>query len=320
MGRTLVIRGGAVGDFILTLPVLDALRLAHPSDEIYLLGYPEIAEIAVGRRYADAVGRVDAVEWAPLFSPGARLEEKEVRFLRSFDRIVCIWKDEDAVLCENLRLASGRPVLHLDPIPPPSARIHAVDFIAEQCTRAGLRLTNRRPRIFPAPRDTWWAERFMRVTGAGRGPLLGMHPGSGSPAKNWPVSKFVSLAEYWIRSRDGRVLVTMGPAEEGLAGAFDGARGREDHIFVLRNEAMPKVAACLERCDAFVGNDSGITHMAAAVGTRTLALFGPTDPAVWGPRGERVSVIVPESGREMAGIRLRSVISSLEELVGSRTP
>jgi len=315
MGAILVIRGGSVGDFILTLPVLDGLRVAHPHDEVHLLAYPAIAELAVGRRYAVGVRRVDAAEWAPLFSPGGRLAEREVEFLRAFDRIICIWNDDDGVIRDNLRKVSRRPVVYVNPIPPPSAGVHAVDFVAQQCLRGGLPVRNLEPRIFPSVRDRWWAERFMRVTGAGRGPLLGLHPGSGSKRKNWPVRRFARVAEHWIRRRDGRVLVTMGPAEEGMAEAFGAVEGAEDHIFLLRDEAFPRVAACLERCNAFIGNDSGITHMAAAVQTPTLALFGPTDPAVWRPRATRATVVTPEGGTEMSGIRLRTVISRLEAML-----
>ena len=108
MKRILVIRGGAIGDFIFTLPVFEALKMRDPAAEVDVLGYAGIAELAVGRRHAANLRRVDGAEWAALFSPGGRLGEAERRYLSGFDETFCIWPDADGVIGENL-VRAGSP-------------------------------------------------------------------------------------------------------------------------------------------------------------------------------------------------------------------
>lgn len=300
MLRYLVIRGGAIGDFVLTLPVFEAIRSRHEDAEITILGYPEIAEIAVGRRHANAVRRVDAVEWAALFSAEGELRDAERQFIRQFDRIYCIWPDIEGTIKKNLLSNGASDVVAVEPMPPQDSGIHAVDHVAGQCRKAGLEIKHLEPHLYPAPQDRWWAERFMRVTGAGQAPLLAIGIGSGSPRKNWPVAHFAELARWWI-GRRGHVLLTGGPADEAALAEFNGCLRDEDAIYTMVCEPLSRVAAVLERCDLFVGNDSGPTHIAAAVRTPTIALFGPTNPVHWGPKAPRVVILQSDSG-EMTAI------------------
>ena len=313
MTRVLVIRGGAIGDFILTLPIFEAIHVKDPAAEIEVLGYPDIAELAVERRHAIAAKRVDAAEWAPLFAVSGQLAQRERGYLAGFDRIFCVWPDKDGTICRNLLVAGARSVAHVDPMPPAGEVIHAIDHVARQCLRAGLELPYLEPHLYPSERDRWWVERFMRVTRAGERPLLGLEPGSGSARKNWPARNYQELARQWLR-RQGHVLLVAGPADDAaVAEMKDGLLG--DGIFPLCNESLPRVAAALERCEAFVGNDSGITHMAAAVRTPTLALFGPTDPRVWRPRAPRVRALAPAQGNDLADISVSEVTKQLGELL-----
>jgi ADP-heptose:LPS heptosyltransferase len=101
-----------------------------------------------------------------------------------------------------------------------------------------------------------------------------LHPGSGSPSKIWPG--FGDLARTLREA-----VILAGPCETSLR--YSNAR--------LQNLSLPEVGEQLRRCRLFIGNDSGITHIAAYWGTPTLALFGPTDPEIWGPVGRRVKVL-----------------------------
>jgi heptosyltransferase-2 len=189
-----------------------------------------------------------------------------------------------------------------------------VDHIARQCERAGLDVKYREPHLYPSERDRIWAERYMRVSGAGGRPLLALSPGSGSPGKNWPARHYAALARHWVQ-RSGHALIVSGPAEEELAGELRLSLG-EEGVFFLSNEPLPCVAAALERCEGFVGNDSGITHMAAAVRTPTLAIFGRTNPAVWQPRAARVKVLQPAPpGADLATLQPAEVIRELSALL-----
>jgi len=101
-----------------------------------------------------------------------------------------------------------------------------------------------------------------------------IHPGSGSPAKCWPW--FEQLADQIHDS-----LILIGPCES----QFQTKRPRLERL------TLQSVAEELRRCRAFIGNDSGITHLAAYLGCPTIALFGPTDPRIWGPIGRRVTIL-----------------------------
>lgn len=295
MSRVLIIRGGAIGDFILTLPIFEAVHAEDPFAQIEVLGYEGIAQLAVGRRHAVAVRRVDGPEWAPLFAPDGNVAESEREYLSGFDQVVCVWPDENGVICANLERAGARKVIAVQPLPPGDRGVHAVEYMARQCGRAGLNVKYLEPQLFPSARDSSWADQYMRVTRAGERSLLGLHPGSGSPAKNWPAEGFAAVARYWIRRRGGHVLVVVGPADEGPLEDFR-AQLDPEGVFILQNESLPRVAACLARCELFVGNDSGIAHMAAAVRVPTLVVFGRVGSRTWRPLGPRVRVVEPSGG------------------------
>lgn len=309
MRKALIIRGGAIGDFILTLPIFEALRSRWPQVDIEVLGYSHVAALAVGRRHASSVRNVGDAAWAPLFSAGGDLTDSQRRWLAGFDTLISVWPDAGGVIADNLRSSGGRAVVSVNPMPPAGNTLHVVEFMARQCAGAGLPDGHPEPHLYPSERDRWWAERFMRVSRAGEQPLLGLAPGSGSPRKNWPASKYADLARYWVSRRGGNVLMLAGPADEDAARAFTAAMDGTPFVS-LEGEDLPRVAAALERCEIYVGNDSGPTHMAAAVRTPTVALFGPTDPAVWAPRAPRVRVVATED--RLAELSVDEVIAQVE--------
>lgn len=139
-------------------------------------------------------------------------------------------------------------------LPPPGSRLHAADFFAAQVGAPTPAL----PQIDVAPRKT--------------NEIL-IHPFSGGRRKNWPLHRFQALAQLL----PGPVRFCAGP-EEPLPGA-------------LRIDNLYELAAHLAGSRLYIGNDSGITHLAAAAGAKTLAIFGPTHPAVWAPRGPNVSIV-----------------------------
>jgi len=174
--------------------------------------------------------------------------------LRSFDSIVS-WYGANRLEFRDSVDSLGLPFRFLDALPDPSAKIHAADFFLRQAGGDGVAV----PRI---PCDPEVAGDFAVI-----------HPFSGSAKKNWPLERFrevatrLSIPVRWC----------AGP-EEAIEDA-------------VRFENLYELARWLASARVYIGNDSGITHLAAAVGTPVVAIFGPTDPAVWAPRGERVSVL-----------------------------
>lgn len=158
---------------------------------------------------------------------------------------------KDSAVAENLRRSGIKNVVRADPFP---VEGHAAAHLLGTLSLTPPRLPDR------------WKPQSNRII---------LHPGSGSPKKCWP--HFLELA-----ARLGSAQFLIGPVEAD----FDAGMYRR-----LENLSLPEVSKALVASRGFVGNDSGITHLAAYLGVPTLALFGPTDPKVWGPIGKRVSIL-----------------------------
>ena len=238
----LVIRACAVGDFILNLPALEALQRCHKTATFTLVGYP--ATLSLARDFLN-IGNIHSID----VPPWSRLFYEPIEDL-SFDQAI-VWMKND-VVAENLRNSGISRVIHAEPFPRSG---HAAAHLLATLALAAPELPDR------------WNPTNEHIV---------LHPGSGSPRKNWP--HFIELAE-----RLESPVFLVGPAEA----EFDTGR------FVrMENLELRAVAHTLARSRGFVGNDSGTTHLAAYLGVPTIALFGPTDPNVWGPIGRRVQVMV----------------------------
>ena len=144
--------------------------------------------------------------------------------------------------------------------------------------------------------------------------LIAIHYGSGSERKNWPLDRFVILSRSLLRQDPGRKLLLV-------AGEADRVRGQAlkellppDRVQVAEDLPLTTLANLLQNCAGFVGHDSGISHLAAAVGTPSLLLFGPTDPVIWAPQNPQVQILRSRS-RTMEGIKTEEVLHSLGELM-----
>jgi ADP-heptose:LPS heptosyltransferase len=165
----------------------------------------------------------------------------------------------------------GVPIRFLDALPSATENIHAADFFLKQAGCSGVAVPRIPTRPVPA------------------GDFVVIHPFSGSARKNWPLERYRELAQRLAMP----VRWCAGP-EEQLDNAV-----RIDNLFEL--------ACWLATARVYIGNDSGITHLAAAVDIPVVAIFGPTDPAVWAPRGDRVRVV---SGN-LADISVEQVLNAV---------
>ncbi len=132
--------------------------------------------------------------------------------------------------------------------------------------------------------------------------FLTIHPASGSPSKNWPAERFAALADALAPGAPFALI--EGPAD---AEACRRVRARAPRAFVVRDQPARVVGALVSLAGLYVGNDSGISHLAAAVGAPTLALFGPTDPDVWGPVGSR-SRTLRAPGGDLGRLEMKTVL------------
>lgn len=266
--KRLVIRPGGIGDCVLALPAIEALRAEYLEVWVATQNAPVV-------RCADRVRSIQetGLDWLglPDREPPAPLLEA----LRSFDSVVS-WYGANRPEFREAVARLGLPFQFLNALPDEPG-VHAADYFLRQVGRPDLA-------GFPRLDCPRWDGGFAVV-----------HPFSGSPRKNWPLENFRALAR-WLEQRVP-VRWCAGPTEP-LKDA-------------VRFENLYELACWLAGARLYVGNDSGITHLAAAAGAPVLAVFLVTDPAVWAPRGERVRVVT--------GGVLEDVVAAAVSLLGWST-
>jgi len=292
-GNILMVHQGGVGDFILCLPAFGAIRQYYRGARIELLGYPRILQLVQGRYYADQGKSIDGVALGFLYLKDGNLDGPAFRYFADFDLAFLFAQHGEGIFSANVRKAGVKKVLSIPPFPEKGDRVHAIDHMLSCLSSMGVPQGMRIPRIFLSEEDRQFAEAWLAQKGAlervEKG-LIALHPGSGSRKKLWPIGKFLDLAGSITAELGLSTILFIGPAErEYLGSGLERMRARcpisADHLPLIQ------VASLLERCRCYIGNDSGMTHLAAAVGVPTVALFGPTDPEIWGPRGERVAIL-----------------------------
>ena len=292
-----------IGDAVISLPALAALRGRFPGAEIVLAAKPWVSEV---------YQRHPAVNRQMIFDP-----QGEHRGIRGFSRFVHALRDERfdaAVLLQNafhaawmawraripVRLGyarAGRRFLLTHPVevPPAAAYGHQVYYYLHLLFRAGLI-----SRIDPVPaihlplavEEKLWAAKYLEALGL-TGPrfLVGLNPGaSHGPAKRWLSERYAALADRLIGSLHADVLIFDARAEKSLAEEIAWAM-EHTPIIVESQVTLRQMMSLLGACRLVVSNDSGPMHLAAALGVPVVAIFGSTDARATGPVGPHTRVV-----------------------------
>jgi heptosyltransferase-2 len=293
--KILFIRGGALGDFIVTLPTLRLLRQRWPDAHIEVLGHPRLSEIALQRYYLNAIRSVDRGPLSAFFTPRAVLDPAWMDYIGSFDLVLSYFYDPDGLFQLNLeRCKPGRILTHSPRVPEDFLRPAARHF-AGMVEPLGLALADDAASdLFPSPEDAAAAAAFL--TGLKPGTrLVAIHPGSGGEAKNWPRESWAELGRRLSAvTPDLALLLVEGEADAEPAQFL--IEAWKNVPYVRARELPLTILAALfgkKETALFLGHDSGITHLAAASrrDLPVIALFGPTDPAVWAPPRAGVRVL-----------------------------
>jgi len=294
-GKILVIRGGAIGDFILTLPAIAALRRQFPRAQLEVLGYPHIAQLALAGGLVDRVQPIEARGLAGFFARGGTLAPDLVDYFSEFDIIVSYLYDPDEIFQANVARCTVAQFLVAPHRPDESQRVHATKVYLKPLERLAIFEADPIPRLdVVAIRNTQH--------------VLALHPGSGSERKNWPEAQWASLLARLVSEANWNFLLVGGEAE--------GERLRRlrvklpaERCEVAQSLPLAELAQWLRSCAAFVGHDSGISHLAAALGLPSVVLWADTVEEIWRPQGERLIVV-----KEIAGLHALKVERVTAEL------
>jgi ADP-heptose:LPS heptosyltransferase len=270
----LIVHRGALGDFILTWPALTLLRRKYPRHKLTVVGRPDYCRLAVALGVIDVWHDCESPEMLPLFTgtaPPAVLDKAEYAVL---------WLSSGETAARLLTAHDLRVILAA-PFPPQP--MHAACYHMEIISRfCGL------PQSDP-----------MKYHLPGRplahSHLTLIHPGSGSANKNYSPSMYLRIADMVKKHGGDDVRFILGPAEDGLPSAFAGQS-------IVRPNSTTALAELLRPAALYIGNDSGVSHLAGVLGVPSVVLYKTTDPAVWGVMGPRVRQMKAQTDAEAEAV------------------
>jgi len=265
----LVVHPGALGDVVLAFGLIAELRRHFAP--VALMAQSEVAKLAVEEGLADEALALESAWTAALFS--GRPEPGALSRLAPYSHALAFARSPE--LADGLRAIARAGVCALSPRPEPGLRLHAADHAWSAVKACGLLPADAVPRLPP-----------RRASAPPRGAAVLIHPGAGSPRKRWPIERFRAVAAA-VESEGGRVEYVLGPADGDLRPRL------ADAAAVHRPQDTLALRRLLASARAYVGNDSGVSHLAAWLAVPSVVVFGPSDPVRWRPHGENVEVVRP---------------------------
>jgi heptosyltransferase-3 len=341
----LIVRPGAIGDCLLSFPVLRALKEAYNNLHITFVSNAKVLPLALAFGLAETVSDYEQLQWAELFSTTGIHTSIMLEQLQRTDLAICWLRDTDGLLERNLRTAGVKQLIIAPGRPPEGMHIHIVEYLAQT---VGVMTSGFSPdEVAPFHFIKEWNDSYGRDSSrpriSARGPMgrdesrpyeefsssaglslkstkdhiapVAIHPGSGAEQKCWPVHRFADvIRQLWdpngLDGHSHSVLLLAGQADQKRIHDildFIGDPPEPDMLKVMFDAPLLEVAQQLQQCSCYLGNDSGITHLAAMLGVPTVALFGPSDPAIWHPVGPAVRIIRAQMPDPFAGSKGRHV-------------
>ncbi|MBM4275401.1 MAG: glycosyltransferase family 9 protein [Deltaproteobacteria bacterium] len=273
---------GALGDLLLAGPAFKAIRQHFPPARITGLGHPERWGLLARTLALTNVWDGEAALWADLYT-ARPLPENLLSRLAPFQAALVFTPEPPLHLMERLGQA-GIAAVHWVPSFSPDCREPAAVLQARRLGELGVNVASEPFRLSLHLND---AESPKLLPG----PWAAVAPGSGHPNKNWPLSHYFQVTRDLAWQHGLSIVWLAGPAETAMLPYLRAIAEAQGHL-LLNRLPLIQVAQALSGCAFYLGGDSGLTHLAAAVGPqRILALYGPTDPRIWAPRGSNVKVL-----------------------------
>ncbi len=274
----LIIKPGAIGDLLQMTPVIRSLAEAYPDARISLLvGSRSSADMF---RYNSRIHRTYVFDKEHT-SPAAFLKFWGELYRQKFDLVINFQRSN---LRAWLLTAAALPCRVLVYRKRQTNGLHAVTNYLDTLAPLGIKPSRLDLEMSTGPEEKSHAKKITASLGQPDTPLIALNPGASHPVNRWNVDSFAALADRLALDIHARVIVIGGPADVPLGDAIAASTKSRPLILAGKLDLL-QLAAVLEECDLLVSGDTGPMHMAAAVGTRVLALFGAADPARTGPVG-----------------------------------
>jgi heptosyltransferase III len=288
--RLVVAHQGALGDLLLSLPLFDGLARVSTHRRIDFWGRPELLTLLATKAYLGRIGSCDSSELTAFFHDELWRQAQVPVLFQGATALFIIGQEQSRILAERLRHHLTAPVIWIQSFPRDGPPIPVATYLVDQVRAAGWPIEHSLPHLVPRDDEVRSVRAWIHREGwtPARAPVL-IHPGSGGFGKIWPLQRWWHLIQWLLNEAGVPVLVLVGPADQiarplAISATTMGARA-------ITDVSLPRLAAIISCCRLFIGNDSGVTHLAAALGVPTVAIFGPTNPDLWAPRGPHVQVI-----------------------------
>ncbi len=262
--KILIVHLGALGDLLLSRPALLAIRMRFPQAEIDFLGYPHLTSL---------------IKWEMRIRHTYNIEysKENEKFWYNYDLFIFFARKNYPAWEKVLTFA---PSIFIKTIPPPEVNLPVFQFQLQQLHKQGFEIPSEFPSLSLPP-----AEISLNIC-----PDFLIHPGSGSSSKNWPPAYFAEVIQAFSQCNSGLII---GPADRKVAEEILSFLGNKK-IILLEQLSLLTLAAIISKVRVFLGNDSGISHLAAALGVPSFIIFGPTNANIWKPWGREVRTFIPK--------------------------
>lgn len=294
--KILVIKLRYIGDVLLSTPVVESLKRNLPTASITMVVNSGTEEVLHHNPHLDEVLVVEENE-----SLRAQLDFIRVLRSRNFDLAIDLTDGDRAAILGFLSRATyrvgfnserrWRGIIYHHVVQADREKLHAVDYHSEAVKAIGCKADHHGPRLYPSDQDRSVITQLLKDREVFPSQSFALfHPGARLWFKSWPVEKVIDLAKRMHGELGFSVVVVGGSQDIEVADRIVSACGSWAKT-VAGQITVLQLAVLAQHARLFVGNDAGPIHIAAAVGTSVVALFGPTDPQVWGPWGKGHEVI-----------------------------
>jgi heptosyltransferase III len=289
----LLIRTGGLGDCVLTLPVGSYLKGLYPEAQIHVLGNAAMLGVAGLTREYSGFRSIDEAGFSALFS-GSGTTGFLRDYFSAFDKVYFYTAGKTESLLRTMLDAGAGECRVLDPRPPQGFKKHITEHL--------LSILEAPPDFSQCPFLPIIPSPVKRDTAT-----LVIHPGSGGVLKMWPLERFIEIASLWPDQE--KVIFLLGPVEieHGLSSRIP------DKFRKVMPSTIQKAFHILAGASLYLGNDSGVSHLASLAGTPSVVLFGPSDPKIWKPVGSHVYVLTSPD-RRMDSVEVAEVLCAIHNL------